>query len=173
MRRRKIEAGRTALRQRGDSMIEVLVTVIVIAIGVLGTAALQITTMKNLKGSQSSGSAIMIAEDLAERMRINPSASLDGRYLHSSKPGTSTNCVSSSCDDQKLAHYDLESWWQQIDASLPSGSGEVVLKTGATNTFVLTVRWDADNNGSTGTNCPIQSSADLECVQIELSIPAV
>ncbi len=175
MRHRKMEAGRSALRQRGDSMIEVLVTVIVIAIGVLGSAALHVTAMKNLKGSQSAGSAIMLAEDLAERMRVNPVAVLEDRYLLSGAPQTTTECVevATSCNDQQLALYDVESWWEQIEGSLPSGSGEVARKTGTTNTFVLTVRWDADNSGSTGKNCPIATSADLECVQIELSIPSV
>ena len=42
-----------ARRQRGDTMIEVLVTVIIIAVGVLGAAALQVTTLKNLSSSHS------------------------------------------------------------------------------------------------------------------------
>ena len=59
-------------RQRGDTMIEVLVTIIVIAVGVLGAAALQVTTLKNLSSSHSATVAALVAEDMTERMRANP-----------------------------------------------------------------------------------------------------
>ncbi len=47
--------------QRGDTMIEVLVTIIIIAVGVLGTAALQVTTLKNLSSSHSASVAAIVA----------------------------------------------------------------------------------------------------------------
>jgi len=59
-------------RQRGDTMIEVLVTVIIIAVGVLGAAALQVTTLKNLNSSHSASVAAIVAQDFSERMRANP-----------------------------------------------------------------------------------------------------
>jgi transposase InsO family protein len=57
-------------------MIEVLVTVIIIAVGVLGAAALQITTLKNLSSSHSASVAAIVVEDFSERMRANPIAAL-------------------------------------------------------------------------------------------------
>jgi len=158
-------------RQRGDTMIEVLVTIIIIAVGVLGTAALQVTTLKNLSSSHSASVAAIVAQDFAERMRANPVAALAGNYDHSVAPTTTTDCVGSPCADvADLAAYDIETWWAQLTAVLPSGSGEVKPLTPGGNIFELTVRWDEDRSGSVGVACPKASAADLECFRLNITI---
>ena len=72
---------------RGDTMIEVLVTVLILAVGVLGVAAMQVTTLKNLSSSHSSSVAEIFAEDFSERIRANPIAALANSYVHSAAPG--------------------------------------------------------------------------------------
>jgi type IV pilus assembly protein PilV len=157
-------------RQRGDTMIEVLVTIIIIAVGVLGAAALQVTTLKNLSASHSASVAAIVAQDFSERMRANPDAALAGDYDHDDVPTTTTDCVTNPCATAAdLAAYDMETWWAQVTAVLPSGSGQVTRNAG-TNIFVLTVRWDEDRSGSTGTNCPKASAADLECYRLNITI---
>jgi type IV pilus assembly protein PilV len=157
-------------RQRGDTMIEVLVTIIIIAVGVLGAAALQVTTLKNLSASHSASVAAIVAQDFSERMRANPVAALANDYVHSAAPTSDTDCVTNPCATAAdLAAYDMETWWAQVTAVLPSGSGQVTRNAG-TNIFVLTVRWDENRSGSTGTNCPKQSAADLECYRFNVTI---
>ena len=153
-------------RQRGDTMIEVLVTVIIIAVGVLGAAALQVTTLKNLNSSHSASVAAIVAQDFSERMRANP----DGNYVHSAAPTSDTDCVIAACSVEDLADYDMETWWAQVTAVLPSGTGEVKPLAAGSNIFVLTVRWDEDRSGSTGILCPQESAADLECFQLNITI---
>jgi type IV pilus assembly protein PilV len=155
--------------QRGDTMIEVLVTIIILAIGVLGTAALQVTTLKNLSSSHSASLAAILAEDFSERMRANPAEALADAYVHDTDPGAFPDCVADACSDAQLAAYDIGVWWQQLTTMLPSGRGQVT-RTGGTNTFVLTIRWDDDRSGSTGVNCPTQSTNDLECYQFNVTI---
>ena len=156
--------------QRGDTMIEVLVTIIIIAVGVLGTAALQVTTLKNLSSSHSASVAAIVAQDFAERMRANPVAALAGNYDHSVAPTTTTDCVGSPCADvADLAAYDIETWWAQLTAVLPSGTGSVD-QIGTSNIYLLTVRWDEDRSGSTGLNCPQLTAADLECFSLNITI---
>ena len=159
-------------RQRGDTMIEVLVTIIIIAVGVLGAAALQVTTLKNLSSSHSASVAAIVAQDFAERMRANPDAALAGNYNHDTAPTTTTDCVANPCATAALADYDKETWWAQVTAVLPSGSGEVARITAGVDIFELTVRWDEDRSGSTGVNCPTQSAADLECFRLNITIPS-
>jgi len=156
-------------RQRGDTMIEVLVTIIILAVGVLGAAALQVTTLKNLSSSHSASVAAILAEDFSERMRANPTEALNDAYVHAAAPVAYPDCVAGACSLAQLATYDVGSWWQQMTAVLPSGSGEVTRNAG-TNTFVLTVRWDDDRSGSTGVNCPSQSTNDLECYRFNVTI---
>lgn len=150
-------------------MLEILVTIIVIAIGVLGAAALQVTTLKNLSSSHSATVAALVAEDLSERMRANPTAVLADNYVHSAKPGNYTDCAANPCNEAQLAQYDVGTWWDQLTALLPSGKGEVTRNAG-TDTFVVTVRWDEDRSGSSGTNCPPKSASDLECYQFNVTM---
>ena len=164
-----ISAMPTARRQRGDTMIEVLVTIIIIAVGVLGTAALQVTTLKNLNSSHSASTAAIGAEDFSERMLANPIATLADNYVHTSAPGSYPDCVANACTPAQLATFDMGTWWADLAGVLPAGRGQVTRNAG-TNTFVLTVRWDEDRSGSTGTNCPPQSDTDLECFRLNVTI---
>ena len=155
--------------QRGDTMIEILVTVIIIAVGVLGAAALQVTTLKNLSSSHSASVAAFVAEDFGERMRANPVAADADDYVHAAAPGAYSDCTVATCTEAELAEFDMGTWWEQLAAVLPSGSGEVTRNAG-TDTFVLTVRWDDDRSGSSGTTCPPQSNVDLECFRLNITI---
>ena len=156
--------------QRGDTMIEVLVTIIIIAIGVFGAAALQVTTLKNLSSSHSASVAAILAEDFSERMRANPDEALNNNaYVHDAAPAAYPNCAVDACTMAQLAVYDIGTWWDQITTVLPSGSAEVTRNAG-TNTYVVTVRWDDDRSGSTGTNCPTQSTNDLECYRFNVTL---
>jgi type IV pilus assembly protein PilV len=163
-----IKTAKTRRRQRGDTMIEVLVTIIIIAVGVLGTAALQVTTLKNLSSSHSASAAAMLAEDFSERMRANPDEALNNAYVHDAAPGGTDDCEANTCSMAQLAGYDIDSLWQQMKTVLPSGTAEVTRDAG--DTFVLTIRWDDDRSGSTGVNCPAQSTSDLECFRLNVTI---
>lgn len=167
IQRRKCSKSRR--HHRGDTMIEVLVTVLILAVGVLGVAAMQVTTLKNLNSSHSASIAAMLAEDFSERMRANSEAALDNDYNHSAAPANQTNCVANTCTPADLAVYDMNTWWQTLNANLPSASGEVTRDVGS-DTFVITVRWDEDRSGSAGTACPVESEADLDCYQLEVTL---
>ena len=156
-------------KQRGDTMIEVLVTVIILAVGVLGAAAMQVTTIQNLNSSYSASVAAMVADDFSERMRANPTAALANSYGDGSDPGGFPNCAANACTNAELATYDLGSWWQVMTGVLPVASGQVTRIIG-TNTFIITVRWDEDRSGSAGVACPVQSANDLECYRLNVTI---
>ena len=64
--------------QRGFSMIEVLITLVIIATALLGTAGLQLQAMKLGKSGDFRTQAVFLANDLAERMEGNESAAVAG-----------------------------------------------------------------------------------------------
>ena len=58
--------------QRGLGLVEVLVALVIVSFGVLGMAGLQLTGMKHSSGGFNRSKALLFAENMATRMRINP-----------------------------------------------------------------------------------------------------
>lgn len=60
--------------QQGMTLIEVLVALLVLAIGLLGAAALQLNALKYTDSSTMSSQASFVAYDMMDRIRANPDA---------------------------------------------------------------------------------------------------
>ena len=73
--------------QRGFSMIEVLVTILIISLALLGTAGLQAYSMRLNQGGQFRSLAVFLAADLAERIEANKSSAGAGDYVVPSTSG--------------------------------------------------------------------------------------
>lgn len=67
-------------QQQGFSLLEALVTLVIFSIGLLGLASLQITALKINHDAQLRSTAVLLANDISERMRANPTAVADGAY---------------------------------------------------------------------------------------------
>lgn len=61
-----------AQRESGSSMIEVLVTLLVFTIGMLGLAALQLNSLQGTSDSAQRSQTTWLLQDIAERIRANP-----------------------------------------------------------------------------------------------------
>ena len=59
-------------RQAGIGLIEILVTVLILGIGILGVASTQVVSLQMNTQSQSRSQAVLLAEDLLDRIRANP-----------------------------------------------------------------------------------------------------
>ncbi|MDR2155867.1 MAG: type IV pilus modification protein PilV [Burkholderiaceae bacterium] len=120
-------------RQRGMTLIESLVALVVAALGVLGIAGVQLRTLADTQNSVRRQQAIRLIEDLDERLKVNPnSLFLSGDYVSDWKdsPQTSANCDTSLCDHKQLAAYDLANWKKRVTDTLPSGDANVFLAPG-------------------------------------------
>jgi type IV pilus assembly protein PilV len=78
-------ARRPRRRQRGFTLVEVLVTIIVMAIGILGVAGLQLAGMRSNHSAYLRTQATIAASDLIDRMRADPAA-FAGKRFDSSTP---------------------------------------------------------------------------------------
>lgn len=135
----------SARYQGGFSMIEVLVTMLIITLALLGTAGLQSYSMRLNQGGQFRSQAVFLVADLAERIEANKLAALAGDYVlvNSSLAGNlSTACYQSACAQSALAAYDLSVWANVVASSLPQSSWSVEQTvSGNPSTYVITVRW--------------------------------
>jgi type IV pilus assembly protein PilV len=127
--------------QAGFSMLEVLVTLVVLSTGLLGTANLQIEALRGNQGAYMASVAAQQAQDMAERMNANPVGVAANQYdaLDVSVPDVAVNCQSASCTPAQLALFDHSRWNASNQALLPSGAGQV--SEISSGIFLIGVRW--------------------------------
>ena len=155
------QASRLPSPQVGFTLLEVLVTVIILAIGVVGVASLQISTYSQLRSSHNMATASMLAGEMADRMAANSNQVLADNYNHTEDSGTPKDCAATACTAAELAAYDINQWQTKITSgasapgSLPGGRGAVLrsLKPGTPDDFNILVQWDDDLSGSTSRTC--------------------
>lgn len=132
-------APRSAAAVRGVGLIEVLVAVLVLAIGLLGVAAMQATALRNSQSSLERSQGVMHVYTILDAMRANPQAARAGGYnmgMTCAPPAAGTLITS----DQNV-------WITTLQQNLgPTACGQVAC-AGAVCT--ISVRWD-DSRGTAG-----------------------
>jgi type IV pilus assembly protein PilV len=126
---------------RGFTLVEVLVALLVLAIGLLGLAALQTTGVRFNQESYLRSQAILIAYDIVDRIRANATGKTAGNYdnVTASATFTAPACLGAvSCTPANIATYDLAGWKARIAASLPAGTGEIATSG---NRRTITITW--------------------------------
>jgi len=112
-----------ARRQRGFTLVETMVTVFVVAIGLLSAAALQAVSKKAALDAMQRSAATVVAQDMIERIRANNTRAaldayaLNGKEIHKA-PEAPACGDTSNCSSVALVGYDLSRWWQSLDGSL-------------------------------------------------------
>ncbi|PJG43414.1 pilus assembly protein [Acinetobacter tandoii] len=95
--------------QKGVGLIEILVALLVLAIGILGFVALQYRAVEATSESINRVQAMNIARDLAERIRANRDGLADYKTqisTASNQPSTH-DCIKNTCTAAELADYDV------------------------------------------------------------------
>lgn len=149
---------------RGFTLLEVMIALVIFSIGLLGLAGLQARGLQSNTVAQYRTLAIIQAYDMAERIRANPQGVAGNLYdnLDNNAPAAGTDCVNASCTPAQLAARDYYEWEMTNQQQLPSGHGTVT-GAGAGNQFSVTVMWDEERTGVTGTGCSNDPTVDLKC----------
>lgn len=125
---------------RGFSLIEVLIALIILSVGMLGIAGLYVHSMQAGRTSMFRHQAVILAGDVADRIRANPRAA--AAYAGA---GANNNCVNGgvNCTPAEMAAHDIFLWDQQAVDTLPNGDVAVVFDNGVVPpTYQITVSWD-------------------------------
>lgn len=116
--------------QQGATLIEILITVLVMGVGLLGIATMQLSGLKYASGAQARTQASLLANDMMDRLRANREIALDqASYLTEgfvSKPASlPKSCNENQCDAVEMAEFDRYAWLQSVENLLPFGQGSI------------------------------------------------
>lgn len=147
MRRFKLACG----HQSGLTMIEILVTLVIVSVGLLGAAAMVINGLEHNRNAYLRTQASLLAYDMADRIRGNPDQAEDYNGFSfdaeaSNGPPEVPSCYSSDkgCKPDGMVNVDTAQW----ASALAKSDGGVALLPEATGTvtqngdeFVITITW--------------------------------
>lgn len=161
--------GGLAEKETGFTLIEILVSLIVLAVGFLGMAALQSSSMQGTASTYFRTQADMLANDMSERIRANRTGSAAGDYEYAGGGASAASCGGTdSCDFATMAAADLDEWSNWVENSLPSGDATIT-ELGQ-NFWAIQVMWDERRNGATGTGCDPSDETDLACLIVNVQV---
>lgn len=156
--------------ETGFSLLEVLVAVVVLAVGLLGIGGLQVLSLKNNHSAYLRSQATYLAYDILDSIRVNPDGIASYATLATDAPAANQSCetVTSNCTTAQLVTHDLNIWKCSLGAwdanatcvtlgargLLPGGTGEVAING---NDVTVTVTWIDDRDGSTTTSLAVST----------------
>lgn len=114
-------------------MLEVLVTLVILAIGLMGLAFLQAQGLHLNTSAYTRTQASILAGDIIDRMRLN-TASASAYATTSFSPSPSSCNVTAA----PSPNNDRNCWFQLLQTSLPSGTGSITVNG---NIVTVTVSW--------------------------------
>lgn len=144
--------------QKGASLIEVLISAVILSVGLLGMAGLQLEGTKKRKQAEVKAIAAIEANDLIDRMRANLQASDAKQYdMTQSTPNLFGSCLgesSGNCTPEQMAQTDLSEWLSRLTQNFPNGNGYICVTS---------------NPGNIGTPLNCDGNGDFYAVSISWS----
>jgi type IV pilus assembly protein PilV len=140
-----------APRAAGFTIVEVLVSLVILSIGLLGIAKLVLYSAHSNDSAYLRSQATQLAYEILDNMRANPTAVGLGSYttpLSAAATPPGVNCVTASCPPANLALYDIYIWKSRLAAgsptfgALPSGQGSVTVTGTSPLMATIVVQWD-------------------------------
>lgn len=123
--------------QSGITLIEVLVSILLMSFALLGMAALQAQSLAQQTSATTRGNVSSLISDVADRLRSNlsqspgydttlstPTFTLSSSWANQATPPSapSIDCKATICDAPTRAAYDLATWRLKVRSELPQGS---------------------------------------------------
>ncbi|MDG4553253.1 MAG: type IV pilus modification protein PilV [Candidatus Competibacter sp.] len=156
----------------GFTLLEVMVAMVVLSVGLLSLAGLQVVGLRTGHSSYLRTQATIQSYDIIDRMRANEFGVTGGDYNQPTQTGSAgtedTNCETvNGCSTASMAAHDLFRWNQAIADVLPGGVGIVCVDStpedgdpaasacnigavnSATATYAIKIWWTDDQAAGT------------------------
>ncbi|MBL0942879.1 MAG: type IV pilus modification protein PilV [Hydrogenophaga sp.] len=142
-------------RQRGASLIEVLVAVVILAIGLLGMAGLQASALKGNQSSYARSQAVMLSYFMLDMMRADRGNALLGQYNTDSNaaPGAVLTpiCAATDVPQNTLVDNSRKDWINALKAGLGDNAQTCgAIRCEATGECTIQITWDDQRAGGLG-----------------------
>jgi type IV pilus modification protein PilV len=124
-------------KQGGVATLEVLITMVVMAFGLMSLLALQYNSLSYVRGANQNYLAASLAQSIGESMRANAESS--GNYSSGTDDDDTVVWDSISSDCVGVCASDMQAWLDLIDASFPNEGGGLI--TFNTNLANISIRW--------------------------------
>jgi len=122
---------------KGFTLLEVLATLLLLSVGMLGIAALSLESLRISRLALHRTQAVTLAADVADRIRANRDPASAYACGDPCRPDAGGNAVATA---------DLVSWIDSIAAQLPGGVGAITFTAAANGVparYTVAVRWNA------------------------------
>lgn len=153
----------------GFTLVEVMVSLVVLSIGMLGIAKLVLVSSHSNDSAYMRGQATALAYEILDRMRANPAGALAHNYdiALNTMPAMPGSCDGTTCSAAQIAAWDLYTWEQHLttatnttvpavvrNGALPAGTGSIVTSATSPVTATIQVQWDDSVAQTTYNNAP-------------------
>ena len=141
-------------KQKGFTMIEVLVSVLVLLFGVLGMAGLQMQAVNSTEQGRYNTRAAMQASSIVAAMKANPAywgappnaVSVQNTTVTGGPAVSAVDCTTTACTAAQMAYFDLITWGADIATSLPVGRYAISCdNTVSPAVCSITISWQEKN----------------------------
>ena len=156
--------------QQGVTLIEAMIALLVISVGLLGIASLQITAMSQNASSLNHSQAVWYAYNMSDRIRANTTAQFNNYNGIDTSIGYAQDCMTLNCSDAQMVVADAADWETMVE-TLPAGQGVITSTPDVLLGTILqvTVMWDDEGTGATGTLCGPDPTVDLTCYTLTVA----
>lgn len=167
-----------AFALRGVGMIEVLVALLVLAIGVLAYAGLQLSALKGMEEANNRAIATVIAQDALERFLSNEAGMATYRAASSwqgaaitpgEQPVDWKKCSNATCSSTQMASWDIAQLSWLAANSMPGGDIAVSECAYASDLLCVVLSWGKQALGDCMDAGGIAADKDDHCVVLEVS----
>lgn len=126
-------------QQRGVALIEVLIAMLVTAIGILGVVSLQVVSLKTAQNATLQAQANTLGYDMLDRLRANPTLAKAGNY-NLAKTEDDPSSTSTAIQD-----IDRRQWRTMLANSLPARTDKASIACNAAGICTITIPWSENN----------------------------